>query len=338
MLKIDVFNHIFPVRFFEKMDEVAAGLEDMGKRVRNIPVLVDVDARLRMLEQFGDDYRQVLTLASPPIERMAGPDISPELATIANDGLAELVAEHDRFVGFVASLPLNNPDASMAEAKRAIDQLGATGVQLFTNVNGRALDQPELLPLFELMTAYDLPIWVHPARGAEMTDYLDEDRSRYEIWWTFGWPYETSAMMARLALSGYFDRFPNLKIITHHLGGMVPYFEGRVGPGLDQLGSRTTGEDLTVILDRLEKRPLDYFKQFYGDTAVFGSAAATRCGLEFFGPDHVLFASDCPFDPEKGPGFIRETIRVIDQDLDVPDGVKAQIYEGNARSMLRLRL
>ena len=338
MLKIDVFNHIFPVRFFEKMDEVAPGLEDMGKRVRNIPVLVDVDARLRMLEQFGDDYRQVLTLASPPIERMAGPGVSPELATIANDGLAELVAEHDRFVGFVASLPLNNPDASMAEAKRAIDQLGATGVQLFTNVNGRALDQPELLPLFELMTAYDLPIWIHPARGAEMTDYLDEDRSRYEIWWTFGWPYETSAMMARLVLSGYFDRFPNLKIITHHLGGMVPYFEGRVGPGLDQLGSRTTGEDLTVVLDRLDKRPLDYFKQFYGDTAVFGSAAATRCGLEFFGPDRVLFASDCPFDPEKGPGFIRETIRVIDQDLDVPDGVKAQIYEGNARSMLRLQL
>jgi len=338
MLKIDVFNHIFPVRFFEKMDEVAPGLEDMGKRVRNIPVLVDVDARLRMLEQFGDDYRQVLTLASPPIERMAGPGVSPELATIANDGLAELVAEHDRFVGFVASLPLNNPDASMAEAKRAIDQLGATGVQLFTNVNGRALDQPELLPLFELMTAYDLPIWIHPARGAEMTDYLDEDRSRYEIWWTFGWPYETSAMMARLVLSGYFDRFPNLKIITHHLGGMVPYFEGRVGPGLDQLGSRTTGEDLTVVLDRLDKRPLDYFKQFYGDTAVFGSAAATRCGLEFFGPDRVLFASDCPFDPEKGPGFIRETIRVIDQDLDVPDGVKTQIYEGNARSMLRLQL
>jgi uncharacterized protein len=338
MLKIDVFNHIFPVRFFEKMDEIAPGLEDMGKRVRNIPVLVDVDARLRMLEQFGDDYRQVLTLASPPIERIAGPDVSPELATIANDGLAELVSEHDRFVGFVASLPLNNPDASMAEAKRAIDQLGATGVQLFTNVNGRALDQPELLPLFGLMTAYDLPIWIHPARGAEMTDYLDEDRSRYEIWWTFGWPYETSAMMARLVLSGYFDRFPDLKIITHHLGGMVPYFEGRVGPGLDQLGSRTTGEDLTVILDRLEKRPLDYFKQFYGDTAVFGSAAATRCGLDFFGPDRVLFASDCPFDPEKGPGFIRETIRVIDQDLDVPDGIKTQIYEGNARSMLRLQL
>ena len=338
MLKIDVFNHIFPVRFFHRMNEVAPGLEDMGKRVRGIPVLVDVEARLRMLDQFGDDYRQVLTLASPPIERFAGPEVSPELAGVANDGMAELVSTHDRFVGFVASLPMNNPDASLVEAKRAIDQLGATGVQIFTNANGRALDHPEFLPLFELMASYDLPIWVHPARGAEMPDYLDEDRSRYEIWWTFGWPYETSAMMARLVFSGLFDRLPDLKIITHHLGGMTPYFEGRVGPGMDQLGSRTTSEDLGAVLDKLERRPLDYFKRFYGDTAVFGSAAATRCGLEFFGADRVLFGSDCPFDPEKGPGFIRETIRVLDHDLDVPPEVRAQIYEGNARRMLRLRL
>jgi predicted TIM-barrel fold metal-dependent hydrolase len=338
MLKIDVFNHLLPARYFQKMNEVAPGLADIGKRVRNIPVLIDVEARLRMVEEFGDDYRQVLTVAAPPIELLGGPDITPELAMIANDEMAELVVRHDRFVGFVASLPMNNPDASVTEAKRAIDELGATGVQMFTNVNGRALDHPAFLPIFELLTAYDLPIWVHPARGAEMPDYREEPTSKYEIWWTFGWPYETSAMMARLVFSGYFDRFPDLKIITHHLGGMTPYFEGRVGPGMDQLGSRTSDQDLTVILERLQKRPLDYFKQFYGDTAVFGSAAATRCGLEFFGPDRVLFASDCPFDPEKGPGFIRETIRVIDQDLDVPLDVKAQIYEGNARKLLRLHL
>jgi aminocarboxymuconate-semialdehyde decarboxylase len=338
MLKIDVFNHLLPARYFQRMNEVAPGLADIGKRVRNIPVLVDVDARLRMVEQFGDDYRQVLTVAAPPIELLGDPDVTPELAMIANDEMAQLVADHDRFVGFAASLPMNNPDASVAEARRAIDELGATGVQMFTNVNGRALDHPEFLPIFELLTSYDLPIWIHPARGAEMPDYRDEATSKYEIWWTFGWPYETSATMARLVFSGYFDRFPNLKIITHHLGGMTPYFEGRVGPGMDQLGSRTSDEDLTVILKRLEKRPLEYFKQFYGDTAVFGSAAATRCGLEFFGPDHVLFASDCPFDPEKGPGFIRETIRVIDKDLDVPPEIKAQIYEGNARKLLRLHL
>src|SRR5690606_21391540 len=126
-------------------------LEDMGKRVRNIPVLVDVEARLRMADQFGDDYRQVLTVAAPPIEQYAGPDVSPELAALANEEMAELVEAHDRFAGFAASLPVNNPDASVEEAKRAIDDLGATGVQLFTNVAGRALDNPEFLPIFELM-------------------------------------------------------------------------------------------------------------------------------------------------------------------------------------------
>ncbi|QBI20816.1 amidohydrolase [Egibacter rhizosphaerae] len=338
MLKIDAFNHVLPPRYFEKMNEVNPGLKDIGKRVRNVRVLVDMDQRLRMIEQFGDDYRQVLSVAAPPIERVAGPEASPELAEVANDEMARLVSEHDRFVGFIASMPMNNPDAAVTEAKRAIDQLGATGIQMFTNVNGSPLDRDELLDLFQLLHDHDLPIWVHPARGAEMPDYVDEDGSKYEIWWTFGWPYETSAMMARLIFSGHLDRFPNLKVITHHLGGMTPYFEGRVGPGMDQLGSRTTDEDYTSILERLDDRPIEYFRRFYGDTAVFGSDAATRCGLEFFGADHVLFASDCPFDPEKGPGFIRETIRVLDEADYLDEATRAQIYEGNAKRLMRLHL
>ena len=159
---------------------------------------------------------------------------------------------------------------------------------------------------------HDKPILLHPIRGADMPDYKSEDRSRYEIWWTFGWPYETSAAMARIVFSWMFDRFPDLKIVTHHLGAMVPYFEGRVGPGWDQLGARTSDEDLGAVLQRLNRRPLDYFKDFYADSAVFGSRAATVCGLEFFGPDRVLFASDSPFDPEKGRGYIRDTIKVLE--------------------------
>jgi uncharacterized protein len=338
MLKIDVYNHLFTPRYFDEINRLGTMVVDLGKRVRNVPVLLDVDARLAMVEQFGDDYRQVLTMVAPPVESFAGPDRTPELARIGNDELADYVEKYDRFAGFVAALPLNNPDAAVDEARRAVDDLGATGVQFFTNVNGSALDHPDLIPVFELMASYDLPIWVHPIRGASMPDYADEEESKYEIWWTFGWPYETSVMMARLVFGGYFDRWPNLKIITHHCGGMTPYFEGRVGPGMDQLGSRTTGEDYGAILDRLEKRPLEYFKMFYGDTAVFGSAPALRCGLEFFGPDHVLFGSDCPFDPEKGPGYIRETIKNLDEDLDLTAEVRARIYEGNAKELLRLKI
>jgi len=107
------------------------------------------------------------------------------------------------------------------------------------------------------------------------------------------------------------DRVPEIKIITHHLGAMIPYFEGRVGPLWDQLGTRTSDEDYSGILAAMKargRRPIDYFRLFYNDTAVGGSASAIRCGLDFFGADRVLFATDCPFDPEGGPMFIRETI------------------------------
>jgi len=166
---------------------------------------------------------------------------------------------------------------------------------------------------------------------------VDEKRSKYDLWWAFGWPYETTICMARLVFSGLFDRHPDLKIITHHMGAMLPYFEGRAGYGLDQLGSRTDDPDDGGALKRLKRRPLDYFKMFYGDTAVFGAHPAMECGLAFFGADRVLFGTDMPFDPEKGPGFIRETIAAMERMRATPEE-KTRIYEGNARRMLKLRL
>ena len=334
-MKIDIFNHIFPTTYFNKMMEVAPNHKDIGKRVRGVPVLVDLEARFRIMDRF-DDYAQVICLAAPPLEALACPELSPELAKVANDGMAEYVTRYpDRFPGFVASMPMNNPDAALEEIDRVINDLKAVGVQFFTNVNGAALDLPELKPLFEKMAGYDLPIWIHPARSATFPDYLKEKKSKYEIWWSFGWPYETSVMMARLVFGAYFDEFPNLKIITHHMGGMIPYFEGRVGPGWDQLGSRTSDEDYSVILKNLKKPHLEYFKMFYADSALFGSLSGTICGLDFFGIDKVLFASDSPFDPEKGPGYIRETIKVIDA-LPISEADRLKIYEGNARRLLKL--
>lgn len=335
-MKIDIFNHIFPKKFYDKMMEVAPNHKDMGKRVRAIPVIVDLEERFRMMDQF-DDYAQVICLPNPPLEVLGGPEVSAELAVIANDGMAEYVAKYpDRFPGFIASLPMNNPDAALVETERAIKDLNAVGVQFFSNVNGVALDHPDFKPLFAKMAEYDLPIWLHPTRGANFADYLTEDKSMYEIWWTLGWPYETSVAMSRIVFAGYLDQFPNLKIIAHHMGAMIPYFEGRVGPGWDQLGKRTSDEDLTVILKQLKKRPFDYFKMFYADTAVFGSVPATKCGLEFYKADNVLFASDSPFDPEKGPGYIRETIKIIEE-LDISDSDREKIFSGNAKRLLNLK-
>jgi len=340
-LKLDIFPHIFPKAFFERMTSIAGqnpSLAAQIKRWLHIPVLWDLDARLKMMERF-PGYRQILTLSLPAIEFLAPHDQSPELARLANDGMAEIVAAHpDRFPAFVASLPMNNVPEALREMDRAIGELGAKGVQIFTNVNGRPLDEPEFYPIFERMVnKYDLPIWVHPTRGAKFADYPGEAKSKYEIWWLFGWPYETSVFMARMVFSGMLEKLPNLKIITHHLGAMAPFFDARIGLGMDQLGARTADEDYTVILKRMGRRPVDFFRMFYADTSVNGSRAATRCGLDFFGIDHVLFGTDCPFDPEGGPLFIREIIKTIDG-LELKPGDRRKLYFGNAIRMLRLDL
>jgi aminocarboxymuconate-semialdehyde decarboxylase len=102
------------------------------------------------------------------------------------------------------------------------------------------------------------------------------------------------------------------------------------------LGNRTTDEDYKSLLKSMKKRPLDYFKDFYADSAVFGSKAATECGLSFYGADRVLFASDCPFDPEKGPGYIRDTIAILES-LEMSQADREKINYKNAQSLLGVK-
>ena len=338
-MKIDIFPHIFPKSYFDKMVEIAPSKAAI-RRWTNIPVLYDLEARLRMMEQF-KDYQQILTLSMPAIEYVAPAQTSPDLAKLANDGMAEICAKHPKqFPGFAASVPMNNVHAALTEITRAVEKLGARGIQIFTNVNGRPLDEPEFAPIFEKMHSYDLPVWMHPTRPAKFADYASETTSRFDIWWVFGWPYETSAAMARMVFSGFFDRWPKLKIITHHLGAMVPFFDARVGLGLDQLGTREAAEEgYAKIIEGMKKkgkRPVDYFRMFYGDTAINGSLSGTRCGIDFFGAEHVLFGTDCPFDPLGGPLFIRDITKMLDG-LGLPSKDLEMIYEGNARRMLRLK-
>ena len=328
-MRIDAYTHFFPKKFFDKMQDVAGDYKDMGKRVRSLPALFDVDVRKKIVDGH-KDYQQILSYPQPPVEKFAKtPAQIDEIIRIINDGFAELCAkEKDHFPGWVAQISLDAPDAGVAEAERAI-KMGALGVQIYTNIAGKPLDDPAFEPFFEAMNKSGKPVWMHPARAANFPDYLTEKKSKYEIWWTFGWSYETAAAMARLVFSGIMDKYPNLKIITHHFGGIVPMLEGRIGPGWDQLGVRTSDEDLSVILKRLKKRPLDYFKHtFYADTAVFGGVPATHAGFAFYDLDKIVFASDCPFDPEKGTMYTRETLRIL-EGIDMPVADKEKVWHGN---------
>jgi aminocarboxymuconate-semialdehyde decarboxylase len=334
-MKIDIYNHVMPVRYLEMMKTHS---KDAGiiKRMSGLRMLWDIEARVGMLDAW-PDVRQVLTLSLPSPELVGGPELSPELARIANDDMAAMCAKWPRkFPAFVASLPMNNVPAALEEMDRAIGKLGARGVQICTSVNGRPLDEPEFFPVFERATLkHDLPIWMHPARPATRADYVNEQKSKFEIWQVLGWPYETSVAMARIVFSGLFERLPGMRVITHHCGAMIPYFAGRAETLWAQLGSRTADENYEELLKRMTRKPIEYFRMFYADTVLGGSASALRCGLDFFGADKVVFASDCPFDPEGGPMYIREGIRSI-EDLKLSATDKRKIYSGNALKLLRL--
>jgi uncharacterized protein len=194
------------------------------------------------------------------------------------------------------------------------------------------LDAPEFLPLFERMQAFDLPILLHPRRTNTTSDYAGEDRSKFLVYTNFGWPFETSLAMARLAFGGVLERCPNLKIITHHTGGMIPYFHKRIELAWDfnvqRMGYRHDGQTLT-------KRPLDYYRMFYCDTAIQGNTAALMCADEFFGADHMVFATDTPYDDELGARLYRETIPAV-QAMPVDERSRRQIFSGNASHLFRL--
>jgi predicted TIM-barrel fold metal-dependent hydrolase len=334
-VKLDAFCHVLPQRYFDRLQRISSErAANLLKRTAPIRSLWDLDERLRVIAPFGD-YAQIISLAAPPLEALGEPAESAALARMANDEMAELVRMRpETFAGFVAGLPMGDVDAALTEVDRAVGELGALGVQIYTHVNGLPLDDPRFEPLFARMAELDRAIWVHPARNSSWPDYPTERKSRYELWWLFGWPYDTSAFMARLVFSGVFTRHPQLKVVTHHAGGMVPFFSGRVGPGMDSFGARTPEEERELVESELDERPIDAFRRFYADTAVFGAPHALRCAYEFFGAEHMLFASDMPFDPVQG-SFIRDTIADIEA-LEISGAERERIYEGNARELLRV--
>ena len=180
MTIVDIYCHIYPDRFFREMTKAAPNLENIGKRLRGVTKLFDLDARFKEMDEFGD-YREIISLPNPAIEDIAPPDVGLNLARIANDSMAELCRKHpDRFPAFAAALCLTDVEGSVAEARRAIMDLGARGVLIYTNVAGEPLDQPKYEPIFATMAELDLPIWLHPVGTAAMPDYPAESQTARE--------------------------------------------------------------------------------------------------------------------------------------------------------------
>ena len=332
-MKIDVFNHIVTPRYRARRLELAPAHLRLQDQERAMPTLVDLDARFRVMDTGGPGYVQIINTANPPVEAIGGPDVALELSRIANDEMADLVARHpDRFVAAAACIPMNDVDAAMRELERAARELGFRAVQIYTDVQGRPLDTPEFQPVFDKAVELDLPILLHPVRGPNRPDYPTEDGSRFDSWRIIGWLYDTVAAMTRLVFSGIFDRHPDVKVVTHHLGGFAPYAAERIREGYDKyLKTAELRKEPVPVADH----PHDYFHRFYADTITIGSVSALRCGVDFFGADRVMFATDMPFDTVGGRKYVEVALEAMAA-LDASPADKAKIFEGNARRLFHL--
>jgi predicted TIM-barrel fold metal-dependent hydrolase len=227
-MKIDIFCHIMPDRYKKELFRIAPSGFDLEKMIGSIPTLTDLSERFRMMDQY-PGLMQIPTISAPAVEAVASPEAAAELARIGNDELAELVEKYpDRFPGAVATLPMNNIDAALMEIERAITDLKLKGILIFTPIEGESMDQDKFFPVYEKMADFDLPIWIHPRRERNYPDYPNERQSKFSIHSLLGWPLETSMAMVRMVMSGIFERLPNLKVITHHCGAMIPYFSDRL--------------------------------------------------------------------------------------------------------------
>lgn len=344
MKKIDIFAHCSPKKFIDavaKVGKVATWTSISGDApMVGGDALWNIDKRLEVMEHF-DDYMQLLIPASNVIETKFGPQDAAYLMQTFNEATAEWVSKYpDKFAGAVATVALNNIEASLQEIDRAIKDLGCKGIMLHTpaftqGASIKPLDAPEFWPIYESMSKYDLPTWIHPGGTTGVPIYQSEPRGKYGLFHIFGWPIESMMAMSRLIFSGVMAKYPNLKFIIHHCGSMiVPALASRIEDECASYGiGGASNWDENGVLKT--KSAIEYYKMFYGDTALYGGPQSLELGLKFFGPEHVLFGTDCPFDRDGGRRFIQSTIEAINN-MHVTESDKELIFEGNAKRILKL--
>lgn len=310
---IDIAAHVAPPGLVERFQLALPpmpGLSDLGERMRDV----------ERLEALG--YRQVLSIAQPATEATVLFPRHAEVCRAGNEELRELVERHPaHFISALGALPLADPVAALREVDHLVE-LGLPGFQLYSSTLGRPLDHPASLEVVEHALAHGLVCFLHPARDP-VPDYPGETESRYEVFRVFGWPYETTVAMVRLVFAGVFKRHPEAVLVAHHLGGMVPFFASRIATHYER--DHPEGEN-----------PIQALRLCYGDTALGGGPAAMRCGVDFYGAEHVVYGSDYPFDGQSGRVFVDRSVEAVES-AGLGEDERFAILEGNARRILGLK-
>ena len=274
--------------------------------------MIDLEALFERMSGAGID---TLVISSEPALDVTGWQIDEarEGARLLNEAKAIAQRENpDRFVG-LASLPMQDPGAAMAELDHSIGTLGLAGVCIPSNLHGSPITSPALLDVYKRIEELDVPLFLHPTRSIAAGALPD-----YGLEYAIGYMFDTSVAALNLVFSGTMDECPELKVVHPHLGAMLPFHAERVDIQYKLPWSGNEG---------FPGLPSEYIKRFYTDT-VSNSPAAMRMAVEFYGIEKILFATDFPWwDPEPGLDFVNSTLDGRQREL---------VLSGNAKRLLKL--
>jgi len=323
---VDFHNHYYPPVYLDALRSGSSAVEvtiddDGNPRIFYpgdyniaVPGHRDIDYREQVLKDHGVDT-QVITLTTPGTH-VETPATAARFAALVNDAFAEVIrTKNGRFTA-LATLPLNDPAASVAELRRACSQLKLRGAMLFSNVNGVGLDDRRFWPLYEAADELGAVLYIHPTHpvGVEaMTDYW--------LMPLVGFLCDTTLAAAKIVFSGVAERFPRIQWALCHMGGAIPYLAERLDRGF---------EAFSECRANIPRPPTDYLKRFYYDTVNF-NPRAIQLAIEFAGVDHILAGSDYPHQIGSIPKMI-SSLRA----LNIPDSDRAAMFGGNAARLLGL--
>lgn len=272
----------------------------------------DLDAKLADMDRLGIDIAALST--NDPGPEHFGKD-GPKVARLVHDFLYDLAQQHAGRFFLLATLPLQDVDASLEELDRCVNQLGMKGILFYSNIVGRFPDEPEFAPIFARAEELDIPILLHPPYP---TTY--EATQGFKLTGGLGLMFDTTIALCRLILSGIFERHPKLKLVCPHVGGVLPYLIGRI-------------DHQTMVLKRVKlditRAPSDYLKNNVYFDSVNVLPTVIRFGLDVVGPDRMLFATDHP--------WVEADIAVENfRKLELSPEDEAKILSGNAKKLFKL--
>lgn len=334
-MKIDAYTHCTGEDYLKKLlDWPSARVRKESGRIQRLdqqyPQFHRVESRLADMDKYDIDM-QVTMLHAPidPNRFELNEQDRVELTRLANDDIAKIAQKSKGRIVCLGVAPLAGSSACKEEMTRAVKDLGLKGFMVPTNVRGVPADR--FTYFWDQAAKLDVAVYVHPIDPYSTAGRPYEDE--YDLSHVFGWPFETSLIFARLVFSGTMKRNPGLRVLSHHLGGMIPFLAGRINESYDYEASLIRAESRANRL--LKGNAMDYFMQFYYDTAIGGNAPAIKCGLEIFGPKRIVFSTDYPWGPKGGRQRLKVYPKIMKK-LGISSKDKSLIMEENVSRLLKL--